>query len=231
MKLDQVKPITNIAGHDEIDLLNKAIRKEVQLFTVVKTNLTVDYDYIEFHTCPYTQEEQMVVLSDREISKDFIKEELIPLSIEALKELRLWKKLDKNNLYLVFEPPDANHKIHSTHLLDEVHLNDVYIVPKSLRNNSSRSQRSKAPHTQAIEAAISKLGKNASNIDIYEWIKKHSQNPSDDMKSFMNYLDFEDDDLDPFTVTDQKASILKSNDKPLSKQAFQDICAKAKRKK
>ena len=81
----------------------------------------------------------------------------------------------------------------------------------------------------AIDAALQDLGADAENIDIYKWIKQEAVNPNDINKSFMNYLDFDDEDIYPFSVTDQKATILKSKEVPVTKQTFQDAVSKVKR--
>ncbi|CAN8140150.1 hypothetical protein THIOSC15_2070010 [uncultured Thiomicrorhabdus sp.] len=39
-------------------------------------------------------------------------------------------------------------------------------------------------------------------------------------------MEFEGEDIDVFSVTNQKSTILKSNSKPVTKQGFQDICSK-----
>ncbi|CAN8141495.1 hypothetical protein THIOSC13_650004 [uncultured Thiomicrorhabdus sp.] len=98
--------------------------------------------------------------------------------------------------------------------------------PATSNKTTPRSNKPKSYHNQAIEAAFNTLGKNANNSQIYDWIKCHSENPSKEHEGFLMYLEFEGDDIDVFSVTNQKSTILKSNSKPVTKQGFQDICSK-----
>jgi hypothetical protein len=229
MEAEHIRPITNVKGHDYYDILVKAINGEFELYTVIKNDITVYYDYGEIQICPDTHTEQVTVQVKDE-SEFYAREELITLSIEAMKELVLNKKVDGNTLSLVYPPPTNDHKLHSFNNLDVIELNDVYVDTRTFTMTSkNKSSKSKAYHTQAIGAAIVALGKGALNEKIYKWIKNKTQGHSGDNFPFMNYLDFEDDDIADFSVPSQIATILKSNGKGITKQAFQDACAKAKR--
>jgi hypothetical protein len=229
MEAEHIRPITNVKGHDYYDILVKAINGEFELYTVIKNDITVYYDYGEIQICPYTHTAQLTV-QEKDKSKSYARQELITLSIAAVTELGLNRKIDGNTLSLVYPPPTNDHKLHSFNNLDVISLDDVYVDTRTFtKTSNNKSPRAKAYHTQAIEAAIVVLGKEALNENIYKWIKNKTQGHSGDNLSFMNYLDFEDDGIDDFSVPSQITTILKSNGKGITKQAFQDACAKAKK--
>jgi len=229
MTLDDLQSITRIKDRDALDILKQGAKDEIKLFTVVKQDLRFSYDLVEFHICPSTDTEQMSVCEHDQI-KSFDRGEIIELPIEAIEELWLYRKLEGKKLALAFPPPTEDHKIHSTAILDVIELDDVYIDKNAMAQPpKQKSPKTKKHHTRAIEAALVALGKGATNDRVYNWIKTESENPSEEHKEYMNYLDFDDYDIDPFDVTDQKATILKSNNRPISKQTFQDACSKAKK--
>jgi hypothetical protein len=228
MEAEYIRPITTVEGHNYYDILVTAIKGDFELYTVLKNDITVYYDYCEIQICPDTHKEQLTVQKKDE-SKFYARQELITLSIAAVTELGLNKKINGNSLSLVYPPPTNDHKLHSFNNLDVIGLDDVYVDTRTLTKTSkNKSPRARACHTQAIETAIVALGKEALNENIYKWIKNKTQGHSGDNLSFMNYLDFEDDDIADFSVPSQIATILKSNGKGITKQAFQDACAKAR---
>jgi predicted metal-dependent hydrolase len=123
-----------------------------------------------------------------------------------------------------------NHQIHSTRNLDPIELDDVYIDTRTFtKTSNNKSPKAKAYHTLAIEAALTALEKDATNSDIYKWIKNEAEDSSEEHKSYMNYLDFEGDSITPFSTASQQAVILLSNDRPITKKSFQNACSKAKK--
>jgi hypothetical protein len=227
MLADTLKPITSIKGFTAIDLLTDGIAGKIEIYTIIKKHITIYYDYVE-----WSEQDNNLSIGKLDRSDTYSQYEVIKLPTPALQELWVNKKLAGHQLALAFSPPTNNHKIHSTPNLDTIKLDDVYVDTSTFTKTSkNKSSRSKACHTQAIEAAIVALGKEALNENIYKWIKNKTQDNSDDNMSFMNYLDFEDDDIEDFSVTFQGATILKSKDRGIKKQAFQDACAKAKAKK
>ena len=99
MEAKHIRPITNVKDHDSYDILVKAINGDFDLFTVIKNDFTVHYDYCEIQTCPDTQEKQFTV-QEMDESRHYPREEIIQLSIDALKELVLVKKIEGNKLLL-----------------------------------------------------------------------------------------------------------------------------------
>ena len=229
MEAKHIRPSTNVKDHDYYDILVQAINGDFDLFTVIKNDFTVHYDYCEIQTCPDTQEKQFTV-QEMDESRHYPREEIIQLSIDALKELVLVKKIEGHKLALVFPPPTNDHKLNTAINLDVIELDDVFIDMRSFKKPSKiKHRRSLANHIMAIEAALQDLGADAENIDIYKWIKQEAEKPNDINRSFMNYLDFDDEDIYPFSVTDQKATILKSKEVPVTKQTFQDAVSKVKK--
>jgi hypothetical protein len=229
MEAEHIRPITNVKGHDYYDILVKAVNGEFELYTVIKNDMTVYYDYGEIQICPDTHTEQLTVQVKDE-SQFYAREELITLSIEAMKELVLNKKIDGNTLSLVYPPPTNDHKLHSFNNLDVIGLDDVYVDTRTFtKTSNNKSPKAKAYHTLAIEAALTALGKGATNSNIYKWIKKEAEDSSEEHKSYMNYLDFEGDTITPFSTAHHQAVILLSNDRPITKKTFQNACSKAKK--
>lgn len=230
MKLDDLQSITRVKGQDALELAKQGAKGALNLYTVVKKDVIIYFDYVESQVCTDTGRDQLTAW-EKQTNISYQRGDILQLPITAAEELWLNKELKGKDLELVFQTPTSNHRFHSYNDLDEIKLDDVYIDQSAISNNAtSKSPRSKAHHTLAIEAAISILGNDASNADIHEWIKKETEDPSDEHKSYMNYLDFEDDDIEPFNTTSQQAIVMKSKDKPISKQAFQDACARARRK-
>jgi hypothetical protein len=229
MEAEHIRPITNVKGLDYYDILVKAINGEFELYTVIKNDITVYYDYCEIQICLDTHTEQLTV-QEKDKSKSYAREELITLSIAAVIELGLNRKIDGNTLSLVYPPPTNDHKLHSFNNLDVISLDDVYVDTRTFtRTSNNKSQKAKAYHTLAIEAALTALGKDATNSNIYKWIKKEADDPSEEHKSYMNYLDFEGDDITPFSAARQQAFILSSYGRPITKKSFQNACSKAKK--
>jgi hypothetical protein len=227
MLADTLKPITSIKGSTAIDLLTDGIAGNIEIYTIIKQHITIYYDYVE-----WSEQDNNLSIGELDRSDTYSQYDVIKLPTPALQELWVNRKLEGHKLTLVFAPPTNNHQIHSTPNLDPIELDDVYIDTRTFtKTSNNKSSRSKAYHTQAIDAAIVALGKEALNENIYKWIKNKTQDHSDDNMSFMNYLDFEDDDIEDFSVTFQGATILKSKNRGIKKQAFQDACAKAKAKK
>lgn len=229
MEAEYILPITTVEGHGYYDILVKAIKGDFELYTVIKNDITVYYDHCEIQICPDTHKEQLTV-QEKDESKSYTREELIPLSIEAMKELVLNKKINGNSLSLVYPPPTNDHKLHSFNNLDVIGLDDVYVDTRTFtKTSNNKSPRLKAYHTLAIEAALTTLEKDATNSDIYKWIKNEAEDSSEEHKSYMNYLDFEGDDIAPFSTAPQQAVILLSNGRPITKKSFQNACSKAKK--
>jgi hypothetical protein len=90
--------------------------------------------------------------------------------------------------------------------------------------------RTKADTTTAVELAIGSLGNQASNEDIYNWIKRRVEANSQDHPCFQ-LIEFEGDDIHPLSIKYQKSHVLLNNTKLMTKQRFQDVCSKAKRGK
>jgi hypothetical protein len=229
MEAEYIRPITTVEGHNYYDILVTAIKGDFELYTVLKNDITVYYDYCEIQICPDTHKEQLTVQKKDE-SKFYARQELITLSIAAVTELVLNKKINGNSLSLVYPPPTNDHKLHSFNNLDVISLDDVYVDTRTFtRTSNNKSQKAKAYHTLAIEAALTALGKDATNSNIYKWIKKEADDPSEEHKSYMNYLDFEGDDITPFSAARQQAFILSSYGRPITKKSFQNACSKAKK--
>jgi len=225
MLADTLKPITSIKGFTAIDLLTEGIAGKIEIYTIIKKHITIYYDYVE-----WSEQDNNLSIGEFDRSDTYSQYDVIKLPTSALHELWVNRKLEGHKLALAFSPPTNNHKIHSTPNLDPIELNDVYVdTRKFTKTSKNKSQRAKAHHTLAIEAALTALGKDATNSNIYEWIKKEADDPSEEHKSYMNYLDFEGDNITPFSTAPQQAFILSNYGKPITKKSFQNACSKAKK--
>lgn len=229
MLAEYLRPINDINDKSIHDLLTRAIKGEFELYALIKRDLFIFYDYFEFHTCPNTGSEQLSV--EEMVEKySYSRGDVVTLPTDAIKSLWIDKKLQNHSLASVFPPPSEDHKHNDLSKIDIIELEDVYVDTRKIVNpTSKKSTRAKLPHIQAINAAIDYLGTDATNAEIYEWIKKETEKSNHTSNSFLNYLDFEGEDINPFTVTNQQVTILESKSKPFSKQAFQDACAKIKK--
>jgi hypothetical protein len=223
MLANNLRAITNINGKTAIDLLTDGIAGKVDLFTIVKNDVTIYFDHVELADC--TSGQGLVEIVKEYAHKEpYYKYDIIQVPTDALKELWVNRKLESHHFDLLFLPPSDDYKLRTTINLKPIDLNDIYIDTKQATSTPQTKKRNSAPHILAIEAAIAELGKNALNEEIYNWIKKESQNPRNEHKYFMNCIDFHDPDIDPYSITIQTAIIFKYNGKPVRKQRFQDIC-------
>ncbi|MDB9958521.1 hypothetical protein OAD42_05495 [Oceanospirillaceae bacterium] len=225
MLADTLKPITSIKGSTAIDLLTDGIAGNIEIYTIIKQHITIYYDYVE-----WSEQDNNLSIGELDRSDTYSQYDVIKLPTPALQELWVNRKLEGHKLTLVFSPPTNNHQIHSTRNLDPIELDDVYIDTRTFtKTSNNKSPKAKAYHTLAIEAALTALEKDATNSDIYKWIKNEAEDSSEEHKSYMNYLDFEGDSITPFSTASQQAVILLSNDRPITKKSFQNACSKAKK--
>jgi hypothetical protein len=225
MLADTLKPITSIKGSTAIDLLTDGIAGNIEIYTIIKQHITIYYDYVE-----WSEQDNNLSIGELDRSDTYSQYDVIKLPTPALQELWVNRKLEGHKLTLVFSPPTNNHQIHSTPNLDPIKLDDVYIDTLNSSNPpKTKTQKSRKPHIEAIEAAIDYLGKNPSNEEIYKWIKKETGKSTGKYQRIMNCIDFDDSDIDPFSTTVQSAIIFKYNGTPVKKQRFQDICNTTRR--
>ena len=228
---ETLKPITEILGKTPRDFLNEAINNRIDLYTVIKRSVIIYYDYIEVDKCD-DDVETIIIVSECDKYEAYSRHDVIKIPTPALKEIWVNKKLNERTLNLLFEPPTSNHKVHSIKGVDVVTLDDVYVdtTNASTKNLNARTRKEKAPHIRAIEVAISELGENATNESIYNWIKKETNNPKLSYVEFISQLNFNDIDVDPYSITMQNCIIFKYNGKPVTKQNFQDICSRIRKR-
>jgi len=233
MEADYIKPITTIKNSNYFDLLVKGIAGELQLYYVVKDDTEISFDYIEEHICPYTQQAQISV-EESVTSHKYIREEPIPLSIEALKELALHRVIGLQKLILVYIPVDLerqNHRISCIEKLSPIQLEDIYIDTRTTNNVGAEDESDPSPHIAAVRAAIAALGKRAKNEKIYNWIKSQVREKNSTEYPFVDDLKFSGSDISPYSITVQSVTIFTYQDKSVSKQRFQDICSEERRRK
>lgn len=228
---EDLVPITELPGKTPREFLNDAISNKINLYTVIKRNIKIYYDYIETDKC-HDDVETIIVVSEFDDHETFSRHDVIKIPISALKEIWVNKKLNERTLHLLFSPPTSNHKVHSVKGIDFITLDDVYvdITNSSINTSKVRTKKEKAPHIKAIDAAISGLGGSTTNENIYNWIKNEANNPNSSYASITEQLDFNDVDVDPYSITIQSCIIFKYNGKPVTKQNFQDICSRIRKK-
>lgn len=228
MLSDTLKPISENNDKTVRDIINDAINGKVTLFTIIKKNITVFYDYVEVDT-DTADGQTNIGVAERDHKESFSTYDTIPLPLPALKRLWVDKKLEGEQVDLIFSPPSPNHKISAPTHLDTINLCDVYI-DTTTKPTSPKKSGPHASYILAINEAVKSLGKNATNEAIYNWIKAQKTNPPTHMGYIYNTLDFDEDDdeISPYTVTSQAAVILKYNNKPITKKTFQNKCSEAK---
>lgn len=224
-----LKPITESRSNSTTDLLNDALSERITLYTVLKNNITVYYDYIEVNN-ETIDGLPCIGVAERDHEESFSRYDVIPLPLEAIKRLWTDRKLEGQHAELIFSPPTAYHRTNIHTSLPTIELTDVYVDTASNRNPPSRKAKGPtAEYILAIHEAVSSLGKKASNERIFAWIKNQATNPPNDLQHILNALDFDDDDISPFSTTSQQAVILKYNNKPITKKTFQNQCGEAKK--
>lgn len=230
MLSNNLKRLTDITHKPATEILNDAIAGNITLYTVIKKNITVFYDYVEEGVAHENGETNLAV-AECDQHSNYARYDVIPLPIPALKELWVHRKLTDHQVDLIFTPPTPNHRISKPTQLNTVNLCDVYIdSSQTIKSKKQNKTGHHADYILAINEAIKSLGKEATNEAIYNWVKSHAANPPRNMQHFLNTLDFdEEDDISPFSVTSQSAVILKHNGKPITKKTFQNECSKAKK--
>jgi hypothetical protein len=229
MKIENLKNITESTIVNSKDLIKQGCLGEIKLYTVIKKDLVLRYDLIEIQICPYTEEETVLSYENDKLIK-YDRGQIIPLTIPALEELWLGNAIKGQALILIYSVPSESHKLASAHTLGSFDLNDVYYDVEQLSKSSIKSTRNKNSLWQAVSCAFKELGGNANNEEVYNWIKKQANAFTDSKMPFINDLDFEDDDIEPFTITNQSSTILKRSGRLVTKQRFQDICAECRKK-
>ena len=227
MNINDLKPITLIKNKDCMELLASAFNNEFKLYTLNKAERTVNFNYVSENIDPYTNETNFSSYENNE-QIHYEKGELIELNEEAIKELILNKKITDPNY--IFLPPNDYNIVGSMYpSFTPVGLDDVYVEKSQLKPKTQNSSRSLAPHTLAIKEAFNNLGKNATNEQIYNWIKTKFYSYPRYENTLFAQLEFEGDSIDHYSTTSDKACILKQNGKCVSKKSFQDICSKQRR--
>ncbi|NRP56736.1 MULTISPECIES: hypothetical protein [unclassified Marinobacterium] len=233
MEADYIKPITTIKNSNYFDLLVKGIAGELELYYAVKDDIDISFDYIEEHICPETQQSQISV-EEGVASHKYMREDRIPLSHEALKELALHRVIGLQKLILVYIPFDLdthNHRISSIEKLSPIQIEDIYIDTRAIKNVGIEEESDPSPHITAIRSAIAVLGKRVKNEKIYNWIKSQVQEKNSTQYPFVDDLKFSGSDISPYSITVQSVTIFTYLDKPVSKQRFQDICSEERHRK
>lgn len=160
--------------------------------------------------------------------------------------------IEKRNAWFECEPDPT--KPITEHVFTYAEIEDIRITSESLKklrpkvaSDHSKSHKqdnevqddqfkaaksgattgTKADTTIAVGLAIETIGNHASNEDVYNWIKRRVE-VNDKANSCFDMLEFEGDDIHPFSIKDQKACVLMNNLKPMTKQTFQDLCSRVK---
>lgn len=228
MRIDDknFRPISCVKDFDSWDILRMGCKGQIDLYTVIKKNLVLIYDYCEVIKCPNTGDEIFSVEEhDAEISYDY--GDMVQLPTVAVEDLLLNGKVDERTLYQVFASSDTNLRLHTTANLDPITISDVFVNQECLKKPvDKKSKRVAQPHIQGIRDAFQALGSKALNEDIYEWMEKMTHDPTQ-TTTFWADLEFPSkiNDLERFSTSYQNAIILKSKGRQLTKQRFQDICS------
>ena len=228
MKIDDLERISNHKTLSDYDLLIKGAKGSIRLYSLIKEDIDVYYDLVESRICIDTGE-PINLFYDKEESTAYTRGEIKELPIPAIDELILHSKLEGNNLALMFLPPTNDHKLHSTDHIAAIELSNVYFDKSSFTQPlANKSPVNKKPHIRAIIAAIEHLGVTATNADLYSWIKKETNNPTGACQSFFNYLDFDDDGIVTFNAAQEGETVLKYDEKTVTKKNFQSISSREK---
>lgn len=228
MKHDDLRKINALGDYDE--WIKRGARSEVTLYTVIKEDVTAYYDYYEVDTDPLSGE-TIFCVAERDQQILLHRGQILPLSVAALEELWLKGQVNDGLVIEAEAPPASEYQFNTSTRPISVNKDDVCIHLPDLTKETIRGPRTSRPHILAIEAALSDLGKNATNGEIYDWCRTNSDYPPTEYQAFLNMLDFEEEGIDPFSsTTNSKAIVMKSEDKPISKKTFQDACSRVRKK-
>jgi hypothetical protein len=228
MKIDDLRNLSSAPGIDASELIKQGALGSLPLYTVIKENIIVFYDEVDFSLGQDGQGEKLTV-AEQQVSVTFSRGEVHLLSHAALEELWLHKRLDAEKLAYVFSTPNKSLRFNSVSAPYFVAAEDVYAPAASLeRPVSERSGRSEDSYTQAIRFALVDQGMTASNEDIFNWIRTQVEDFNPDHKCF-DEIDCEGDELVTYETAKADDFVLTSSGKPIRKRAFREQCSRVKR--
>ena len=227
MKLEDLMRISDLRPAQIETILQAATKGDIDLFCMNDQVRSVHFDYVEMNTCPHTSEEHASRIDNQHV-ESFEQGDLLKVPLEGVRQLYIRQTISDPEF--IYELPSANHRLsRKPYGFVDIGLTSVFVeksVFQSLtQKNTKKSKMGKTYHFIAIKLAFNDLGKDASNEEIYKWIK---DKVTTDLTQPFIYLDMDGDDIDDLSITSRKACVLKSKEKPVTKQRFQDICAEIK---
>lgn len=228
----EINDLDNLVYANDVnvmEIVKKGSTGELSLYTIIKTDICVHYDYCEM-TDTQDGQDRILGVGEKDTTVKFSRGEIYKLPMLCLEELALHHQLKQNQLYLVFQNDESSLRFNSVSKHYDIGIKDLYVNSKDLKKTKSKSStRRKKPYLQAINLALTELGVEAETKDIYSWIRTQASDFNSADNCF-NDIDCEGDNLLTYGDAKEKEFVLLNDGKPVDKELFGQSCSRAKKK-
>ena len=235
LHLSELSTVEFQLGGDWKKVIKMALQNKVDLFICLKKDLSVSYEKLDYDE----SYDGTPLISRTENVKvfNFTYGEVFTVPVDALEQIWLGNSV---LVQQILPRPEKQYGfgdiVSETQAFDKADLliktDDIGALNSKARTKRKRSPTKINPLKEAICLALQAIDKNASNEEIYTWIKKQTESRADTGNPFIN-IDFEGyTPLCSATNKDYVVSYyLAEKNKKITKKTFQNIAAENKKKK
>lgn len=221
-------------GGDWKKVIKMALQNKVELFICLKKDLSVSYEYLDYDES-YDGTPLISRTKNVEVY-NFTYGEVFTVPEDALEQIWLGNSV---LVQQILPRPGKQYGfgeiVSETQAFDKADLliktDYIGALKSKTRTKRKRSATKINPLKEAICLALQAIDKNASNEEIYNWIKKQTESRADNGNPFIN-IDFEGSTpLCSATNKDYVVSYyLEDKNKKITKKTFQNIAGENKEK-